>query len=478
VLVTGALAQTGNFHPVVETARDPDSGVYGVWLREGQPVDLPYLHGSQVVAQWRDVEPEEGRYDFSAINVPNGRKVTVQINGNRHPDWLFHKVPYVHAKLSKQVQDRQGTLAYWHPAYRAAYLKLIAAYGEHVKAASTHGSIIGVRLNFNALGTEHVDVPPEYRAPTAWTLPPSVAPPPEWTRERMTEYRRAVVDAFIRAFTPATRVFVRNNLFITPDQNDPAWVKMLDAGQLALFHTSSEMEPRGAGGGQYQVFLRYCRSGKTVCYAEPWADAEGNHGGMKDPRWSSPQQFNYWRTLADLHCGVSFIAFYGADLARAGDPEFRAAFDFANRYAGYHASPSKSPGAWIALREGNTLQGDYTFLMQRDPASEMRPVQLAGPKEQRFGAWARVLAGGSTARFTLDPEFARRIEVHAATLRVTYLDTGSGAFTIRAGGGASTVQRKDTGRWQIAEIPVRAWTGGGIAISSPTDLTLHMLEVL
>jgi len=40
------------------------------------------------------------------------------------------------------------------------------------------------------------------------------------------------------------------------------------------------------------------------------------------------------------------------------------------------------------------------------------------------------------------------------------------------------VQRKDTGRWQIAEIPVRAWTGGGIAISSPTDLTLHMLEVL
>jgi len=33
-------------------------------------------------------------------------------------------------------------------------------------------------------------------------------------------------------------------------------------------------------------------------------------------------------------------------------------------------------------------------------------------------------------------------------------------------------------RWQIDEIPVGAWTGGGTALPSLADVTLPMLEVL
>lgn len=66
----------------------------------------------------------------------------------------------------------------------------------------------------------------------------------------------------------------------------------------------------------------------------------------------SLEQYNYWRLLSDLNLGFSMIGVYGGDLANADKPECRAAFDFAARYAGYHASPSVSLGAWVALREG------------------------------------------------------------------------------------------------------------------------------
>jgi hypothetical protein len=459
-------------------SRDPDSGIYAIWLRDAQSVDLPYVKGGQVMAQWRNVEPEEGRYDFSsidqqlAVQQKLGRKSTVQINGNQHPEWLFERVPFTTEKLSVQVNDRQGTLAYWHPAYRAAYLKLIAAYGEHIRGSRLRKTVVGIRLNFIAVGTEHVEVAEPFKSASAWTLPAGVDPPPTWTRELMEDYRRAVVEAFVKAFAPDVRIFVRNNLFATPRTSDPDWVRMLQGGKLALFHTSSEMEPRNGGAGQYQAFIRFCRSGQTVCYAEPWADARGNHGGKKDPRWSSPEQFNYWRVLVDLHCGVSFIALYGADLERAREPEFRAAFDFAARYAGYHASPSRSPGAWVALREGNNLKGDYTFLMQRDSLPPMRPLKLAGPSDQRYGAWARVLSAGATARFTLEPAFARSLAGGRPVVRVVYLDSGNDVFTVAG----TKVIRTNTERWQSAEVPLIK-TAEPITVTTTSELILHMVEV-
>ena len=104
-----------------------------------------------------------------------------------------------------------------------------------------------------------------------------------------------------------------------------------------MFHTSSEIQPRSKGvQRQYEAFLKYCKPGNTVGYAESWADARGRHGGKTDPRPFGEAQWNYWRLLIDLNCGVSFIAIYGSDLSRVGEPEFRQAFEFAAKYAGYH----------------------------------------------------------------------------------------------------------------------------------------------
>lgn len=41
---------------------------------------------------------------------------------------------------------------------------------------------------------------------------------------------------------------------------------------------------QGSGQAKYQTFIDFCKTGKTVCYAEPWASAWGDHGNQRDPR--------------------------------------------------------------------------------------------------------------------------------------------------------------------------------------------------
>ncbi|MFB3829731.1 MAG: beta-galactosidase [Bryobacteraceae bacterium] len=450
------------FAPAGEPEPDPHRGLYAVWAKPGVAEALPFLKGGQVVAQWQAVEPEEGRYDFSTLSeqlgrlAKLGRSATVQVNGNRHPAYLFERVPSHPEKFSRQTQDER-TLQYWHPAYIRAYVNLIAAYARELKNSPHRARIAGVRLNFNALGTEHTEVPPQARDPKSWS-----APGPEWTRELAGEYRRTVVDAFTRYFAPDIRVFARAGA-------------LQDPGGLALFHTSSEIEPRSAGvERQYRNFLDYCRTGRTAGYAESWADAWGRHGGVRDPRWCGPAQYNYWRLLSDLNMGVSMIAIYGADLEQAAEPEFRDAFAFAARYAGYHASPSRAPGAWVALREGSFLKGDYTYLMSR--RGDMAPAQKAGPSDQRYGAWARVLAAGGRAEFVLEAAFARAMESRPAVLRAVYLDQGRGRFRVRAAGKEFGRRLAGTGRWVAAEMPLE-WRGREIQVASDAELVLHMIEV-
>ena len=235
-------------------------------------------------------------------------------------------------------------------------------------------------------------------------------------------------------------------------------------------------------------------------YAEPWASAWGDHGTKTDPRWCSPPQWNYWRLLCDLHCGVSFIACYANDLevARSGryrtgkttqpeaarfKDEFDAAFRFAAKYAGYHASPQAAPGAWVAFREGDTLKGDYTFLMQRLP-DNTREVKKAGPEDQRFGAWARLLPDGQTMQLMLEDRFAASLTAQTAEVRVTYLDRGTGAVEVQAAGKTFRTQCTNSGRWKTAawelSRPAFAKDSSGAHLrlhALGAELTVHMVEV-
>jgi hypothetical protein len=455
-----------------EVVPDPHRGLYAIWTRTGAADHLPFIKGGQVRVQWAAVEPAQGHYDFSGLHLQLekvaglGRVTTVQLNANQLPGWIFTKVPHSKEQLGN-AQDRRGTIQYWHPAYVKAYTDLIAAFAREVKSSAYHSRVIGVRLSYNAIGTEWMLIPPQERDPARWIAPDGVEPGPAWTEEIATAYRRTVIDAYVRNFGPDIRVFLRTGFPKYPDPDQDS-LRLADKGEgnLGFFTTASSMEPNAPYmAKRYQVVFRpYCRPGKMVCYAESVEFPGGNHA-----------QWNYWRLLSDLDLGFSMIGIYETDLAHSADPEFRAAFDFAARYAGYHASPSVSPGAWVALREGNQLlKGDYTFLMRRLGGTEMKPERKIGPAEQRFGAWALTLPKGAEVKFALDADFARSLK--KATVRVTYLDRGAGAFTLRAAGQDFQGKLTGTGGWKTVQFETRQ-PPADLAIAADSDLTLHMVEV-
>ncbi|MCX7006438.1 MAG: hypothetical protein NTY53_04185 [Kiritimatiellaeota bacterium] len=479
-------------------------GLYAIWYeRMPEVMGLPYITGAQVVAQWGELETVEGQYDFSQLEAQmkrlhdQHRPFTVQVNGNKKPAWLFGRVPCLPEPLSVQVRDARGTLMYWHPVFERAYGDFLRAYAAFLKQSPYRTSLLGVRQNFNAIGTEHWRVPNDKLAPSQWRVPPGAKAGEPFTPALGHTYQTRVLAAFVKEFAPDIRVFVRNS--IEPDLHR-SFEQDFKKGRLCWFHTSSEMEPRKGVSGQYGQFLADCRTGKTLAYAEPWASAWGDHGGKSDPRWCSPPQWNYWRLLCDLHCGVSFIACYANDLevARSGryragkgpvaetagfKDEFDAAFRFAAKYAGYHASPQVSPGAWVAFREGDALTGDYTFLMQRQP-DHTREVKKAGPDDQRFGAWARLLPRDQTVQLVLDDTFAASLATQTAELRVTYLDRGTGSFDMQAAGRAFHVQGSDSGRWKTIawelSHPVFEKDDASAHLrlrALGADLILHMVEV-
>ncbi|MDI1247461.1 MAG: beta-galactosidase [Lacunisphaera sp.] len=484
---------------------------------------MPYIVGGQIVVQWKAVEPESGRYDFASIAEGLkklrmlGKKATIQINGNEKPTWLFSAVPYYPEKLSVQVRDQKGTLMYWHPLHRAAYTNMLKAFADFLAQSPDRDALIGIRLNFNAIGTEHFPVAKEAQDPTKWIVPPGASPGPPWSREQVTVYEQEVVDTFVDYLSPHAKIFVRNNINAEIAKQ---YRSSFENGKLGWFHTSSEAEPRGRElEGQYRRFYDDCRSGKTVGYAEPWASAWGDHG-KTDHRSCSPPQWNYWRTLLDLHCGVSFLALYANDLAvavtgrydvnrnqydektdrRGYQQEFEAAFRFAAKYVGFHASPEISPGAWVAFRENpvalatnvpseserrlSFFNGDYNFLMERMP-DQTAGVHNIGPDNQRQGAWARVLPPAEKLELKLDARFAASFQ--GGKVRVTYLDQAgdiASPFQLIANEKQLTVKPQGTGRWETAELelpdgPLRADPAGAhvriVAGSKP--VCLHMLEV-
>ena len=38
---------------------DPNRGLYAIWAQDPKLAELPFIKGGQVLAQWKDVEPEE-----------------------------------------------------------------------------------------------------------------------------------------------------------------------------------------------------------------------------------------------------------------------------------------------------------------------------------------------------------------------------------------------------------------------------------
>lgn len=519
----------------LSSAREPNAGIYGVWVNKDALLDQPYMAGTQVVVQWRDVEPNaEGSYVWTKMDndmasfVGRGLSVTIQINGNRKPDWLFDVCPYNPDVWSDQVSD-SGTLMYWHPTHKRAYLNMIAAFAAHLRASALRTHVVGVRMNYNCIGTEPTNIPANRQDQAdGWIKPPGC---PDWGQWPWTgaigsNYVTDVMTTYEAEFKkePRMRVMCRTG---SHDKLLTLFPTSFNAGDLGWFTTAAEGSPREDWcNTQYGMFQNDCLTGETLGYTESWGDSWGHHNGLSEDYYTitdaikyrmSPPQENYWRILWDLSVGVSCIAVYGRDLEiaytgffptnlalepspfpyRTGDcsayykDDFLAAFQFGAKYAGYHADPAGSPGAWIAFRYGQyntTSDGDFKFHLSRvtpDNTTYPQPYgTTVGSFDDRFGAHARFLPASQSMNLVLNSAFLTSLSAQEAVITTTYLDEGTGTLAVIAGGETFSATLGNTGQWKTlaGTVSGAALTpngqGGHIRLNATgQQVTLHMVEV-
>jgi len=531
LILNSAVAQntatlSGNNEPKLTGAE----GLYALWYKnkanENEFLEQPYMIGGQMVFQWKELEPDKGKYDFSGIDEELekfGRRkmyTTIQINGNLKPEWLYEEVPYHPLKFSEQIRDQKGSIMYWHPTHRDAYINMLKAFADFLKQNENRKYLIGIRQNFNGFGTEHLTVKSTELDLKQWIIPEKNDKSIEikqWTRELKNEYEECVLDNYIKLFDGVVNVFVRNTI---NESLEAKYKNQFESGKLCWFHTSSEAEPHSTDvERQYRIFYEDCRSGKTLAFAEPWASAWGHHG-KRDHRWCSPPQWFYWTQLINLHCGVSFIGLYSSDMQvaingtyRSGDvdykdgengtykKEFTDAILFAKKYVGYHDKPTKSPGAWVAFRENDSIladnnqsvnghklsfiTGDYNFLMERlSDKSYGKNVINIGPDEQRFGAWARVLPAGEQMKLRLNPVFSESCKNKSILVKVTYYDAKGKDFNIIINSIPYLIECKGQNRWETKVIEIKDGLMKAddknvhITIQNGSEsIYLHMVEV-
>jgi len=480
--------------------RDPNAGIYGIWYGNNEAVlSSEYLKGGQVILQWRDCETEEGKYNFNPLEkklknlAQRGLKAVVQINGNQKPDYLFKRNPYLPFK-TEQVKDNLGSLMYWHPNHTKSYLDFISAYANYLKTSPYKNIIAGVRQNWNAFGTEHTRFPGiEDIKETDWIIPSGV----EYYKFEPTteiEYKRKIMTQFLDAFTPEITVFIRTNI---SDGLVTEYEDYFINGLAGWFHTGAGMEEnqRFNQEHRYARFLKYCKTGMTVGFAESNAHIYDNRS--PDLPFSNKQWY-YWRVLSELHNGITYIGMrpYGFDKLEKGEAGFQEILEFVTRYVGYHAKPSISPGAWIALRgKGDNFEGDYTFLMNSLDNSALTDMRLVGDRNIPYGAWAQRLSSGGKIYLNINDAFyagKNAGKAVTATIRIVYFDSGEGNWTINYDSMddpnkmALQVTNGDSKKWKTIEIPIndglfsnRCMTKADIVIENvdAEDCILHMVEV-
>lgn len=504
---------------MIPGAHGRDSRV-GVAALQGGNADMPeyvrifQLKESRATVQWAHIEPERGVYDFSVMEAAladiqeMGRFAIIKLNANDKPDWLFEVVPYIDRKLSSAIDDPQGTLMYWHPTFVDAYEKLLIAFGEYLENTPYRGIITGIRMNLNALGVEQTKVGSDSQALSKWIIPEGVDPGTltEYTDDVPDAYKDTVVGFHIEHILPHAFVWIRTN---TPDSTIDKYRNYFEEGKLGFFHTGAAMEQNQVYFNdvhRYARFIEFCRTGKTMGFTEVdgYPIYTGKYGNDPDKIFKMTQ-FNYWRLLSEMHCGVSMAGTHlhmfrgqledgGPTISFFDVPEMDAGWRFADRYLGLHASPRQAPGAWVALRDdhGDQYAGDYTYLMEREGNNPTPPLQDAfpgvddgtvgyrkvGSEDVRFGAWARGLPSGKRMRFHLDPRvFA---DGEKAIARVVYFDQGQGAWQLTQGDRIEmSVTGQGSGTWREIEVPIRVdGNAFDIVNTGPSEVIFHMLEIM
>ena len=459
-------------------------GIFQVWGKTADVASRPYVHGGQIVLEWKDVEPSRGTFDWSSLvsqlNAYHamGKTATVQINStDAKPAWVWNLIARCGTVHGQAVPQ------YWDPLYETLQQELVNGLAVAIRAYPHLDTVALVRANPNAIGTELTMLS---SAGGCSPAPGGHSVATRWTKDVAHSYFRDVMDLYRTALLPDIHVALRTEVFVT----DGAPLSWLGPNGPWLMGTASDIDYNPTRDA-FDVFARrYDSAGRTESYWEPIP-----YSGKRNL-----VSWNYWRILLELYKGVSYIAVYGDQIRHGNQAQYRAAFDFANRFAGSAATPATAPGAFIALKQGSgrTAGNLGRFMTQYRPNATSTALgsnqgrSMIGPATQRFGRYARRITGGTRrARmgFRLNTAFANGVRGRRVVISVRYLDSGHGSFRVAWGRSRSAqriVRKRGTGRWREARFTIASagfrrrladHCDIGVKALGHTALVAHMVEV-
>ena len=366
----------------------PVAGIYQVWANDAGAT-TSYVRGGQITLDWATIEPQRKSFNWSSLDselkyyASIGKVATVQVNSTTKPAWVWNVV----ARCG--TVQKQAVPQYWDPVYMTVQTELVSALAAHLKASPYESTVALVRAAPNAIGTELTDLPSGY---TCTATPSGHKVKTLWSKD--------VRNAYTQRHEPV------------PDADaatDPGGAE--GAGVDAVAGPLSD----GLAGGRrrhdhgHRFGYRSATDTRRLrpVRLQPGADGQQQRllGADQLRRQVESRQLELLANPARVDKGVRSIAVYGNLLSQGQtNPQFRAAFDFANAYAGHQWGPAGSPGAWVALRQGTgRMAGDFTwFMTQLNPSTTSVPVDsnagtsMIGPATQRFGRYARKITGGTS----------------------------------------------------------------------------------
>jgi hypothetical protein len=245
--------------------------------------DPAFERFQQIDVEWPDIEPTEGKYDWSKVKTianfihhGSNRMALLKINSNTKPFWLYDQVPWVNITWTSEQADGK-TAMYWHPAYTAALKRRIATTATFFATDPVGKQIAYFRQSWAAIGEEAIGIPTNKGAAIAalrlaknWHTPAGCAAPSDYDADSTDEaYKEEVAAQWIGSFSKS----VPTLLLLRANEYDGVFAKYhsrIASGEYGWFHTGAGMEETQCFNQtfRYAPFRADCRTGKTVGFAE------------------------------------------------------------------------------------------------------------------------------------------------------------------------------------------------------------------
>jgi len=542
------IADPGTNPPDPGNDRADDVGIYLIWAQwNGPEIDMAIVKGNQIRSAIT-AYVQQGDYDgpFSATSdwqleqywtsntgTPQGdKRGSLQINSKKDTNWKKHVWSASDAKgrgaqKSENPEEPNDWVgAFWTADGYAVSTGIWDMNTEYFDNLTTdrQGRIIGIRVASSFIGVEG-DNPGLTLSNTnlydRGLLADPLRPPSFNSTQKKNAYNNMANHVLASTFPNG-----ENNPAVYPVFFRATWitsrvdtsianriVSLVDQGELGLFVTSSEAEPSNkAHEDSFNVIKAACKKqgGNVRCYSEGFGRFPGN---SKIQGNYSIIQDVYWRILHDLDAGISYMAIRDEYVGQHSvNAEMTASLDFCVKYVGYQQFPFRSPGAWVALREGVRQPGNYDFLAQQIVSADAaRGIEysagsiLLGPQTgfvgppssnsnnnnitgegQRQSLWAMNFVSGEKLKVKLDDNFASTLTGQSVTVRVWYLNDSSNAnLAVRAfEQDIGNINVGSTNMWVVAQFVIPS-----VALATDTDgahitvtvsgaaARLHMIEV-